>query len=172
MVLLGAYQRAQRTWLGVAESYAFLVLYVSLAVLVVGLHRHFVDAAPVLVWAASAIGAASAFTCVAASLATLFFGVAFTRVAIVVTVAFAGVLVWMAGLSAASLVTETLPSALGWLGVGSVIVAAIVIGLMTRDPSLLRAERAPTPSEMAVAILPFLGVAAWLVWLGLELATG
>jgi hypothetical protein len=102
----------------------------------------------------------------------LFFGVAFTRVAIVVTVAFAGVLVWMAGLSAASLVTGTLPSALGWLGVGSVIVAAIVLGLMTRDPSLLRAERAPTPSEMAVAILPFLGVAAWLVWLGLELANG
>jgi hypothetical protein len=46
------------------------------------------------------------------------------------------------------------------------------VGIMTRDPSLRRAERAPTPSKMAVAILPFLGVAAWRVWLGQELANG
>ncbi|MFO7548709.1 MAG: hypothetical protein R6X29_07580 [Acidimicrobiia bacterium] len=170
MVLLGAYQRSQRTWLGRAESYAFLVLYVSLAVLVVGLHGDFVAAAPLLVWTSTVIGAVGAVTCIAAESAALFYGVPFTRVAMIVTAAFGGVLLWMGGLSVAGLVSGALPSGLGWLGVGMVVVSALVIGVMARDRSLIRAERAPTPPEMAVGVVPFLGVAVWLVWLGVELA--
>lgn len=169
MLLLVAYERTKRSWLGWAESLAFLVLYVSLGVLVVGLHRDFVDGAPALIWTSTIVGAAGAAVALGAETATLFFGVPFTRVATLVTVAFGAILLWMAGFSVAGLVGETLPTGLGWLGVSMVALAIFLMGLMARDPALLRGERAPAPGELAAGAIPFLAIVAWLVWLGLVL---
>lgn len=166
MLLLVAYDRTQRSWLGWVESFAFLVLYVSLGVLVVGVHGDLVDGAPILVWISTIVGAAGAVVAVGAETATMFFRVPFTRVAALVTVAFGGILLWMAGLSAAGLIGDTLPPGLGWLGVAMVVTAIVVIGLMSRDLAVLRGERAPGPGELAGGAIPFLAVIVWLAWLG------
>lgn len=62
---------------------------------------------------------------VGAETAILFFGVPFARMASLVTVAFGGILLWMAGLSVAGLVGGALPAGLGWLGVAMVALAIV-----------------------------------------------
>lgn len=138
MALLTAYERTKSVWLGWAESYAFLILYLALGALVLGLHGDFVDAAPVLVWASTTVGALGVLGCLAGQTATLFCGVPFPRVAVLITVAFAGILLWMGGISGAVLAEGVLPAGLGWLGVGVVAVAVLIIAVMLRDPALVR----------------------------------
>lgn len=166
MLLLVAYERTKRSWLGWAESLAFLLLYISLGVLIVGVHDDFVEAAPAVVWAATIVGVVGAAVALSAETATLFLDVPFRRVAIPVTAAFGGILLWMGGISVAGLIGETLPTGLGWLGVGMVALTVVLMGVMSRDPALLRSERVPTPGELAVAAVPFLAILSWLVWLG------
>ena len=166
MALLGAYERTKREWLGWAESYAFLILYLALGALVLGLHADFADAAPVLVWASTIVGVLGVLGCLAGESATLFCGVPFPRVAVPVTVAFGGILLWMGGISGATLADGVLPAGLGWLGVGVVAVAVLIIAVMLRDPALVRGDRMPTAAEMVVAAVPFVAIAAWLAWLG------
>jgi hypothetical protein len=166
MLLLVAYFRTERTWLGWAESLAFLLLYISLGVLIVGVHGEFVESVPAVVWAATIVGVVGAAVALSAETATLFLDVPFGRVAIPVTAAFGGILLWMGGISVAGLIGETLPTGLGWLGVGMVALTVVLIGVMSRDPALLRSERVPTPGELAMAAVPFLAIACWLVWFG------
>lgn len=169
MVTLGIFERTKKAWLGWAESYSFLVLYVSLTILVVGVHGDIVDSTPVLVWIATAIGLIGTLTCLSAQTATLFFGVPFTRVAVLTTIGFSGILLWLGGVSAAGVIGGSLPDGLGWLGIGVVLVSGSVIGLMSRDRALIRAERTPTTAEMTAGSVPFVGVVVWLVWLAVEM---
>ncbi|NIV29471.1 MAG: hypothetical protein GWN58_08160, partial [Anaerolineae bacterium] len=115
------------------------------------------------------VGAAAAAVAVGAEATVLFLGVPFGRVAILVTVAFGGILLWMAGFSVAGLIGGILPAGLGWLGVATVAVAIVLMGSMARDPAVMRGDRIPNRGEMTVGAIPFLAIFAWLVWLGLAL---
>lgn len=169
MALLSAYERTKSRWLGWAESLAFLAMYLAFGVLVLGLHGDLVDAAPAVIWTATVIGTAGVATCLAGQLATLVFGVPFQRVAIPVTIGFMGILLWIGGASVAAVVGDPLPSGLGWLGVATIGVSALVIALMLRDPALARSQRMPTNFEMLVAAIPFAALVAWLVGLGVAI---
>lgn len=169
MVTLGVFERTRKPWLGWAESYSFLLLYVSLGILVLGIHGDVVEAAPALVWVSTVLGLTGALTCVVAQLATLSFGVPFARVAVATTIGFGAILLWLGGVSAAGLIGEVLPVGLGWLGIAVVLAAGAVIGLMSRDRALIRGERAPTTAQMTAWAIPFVGIAIWLGWLAVEL---
>lgn len=114
-------------------------------------------------------GLAGALISLVGQVQVMFGGVPFGRIAMRQTLAFVGVLIWIAGLSWIVISEGGLPPGLGWLGLIAVIVGAAIIGLLTRDPTLMKAERAPKSSELALGVVPFLGIAVWLFWLGSSL---
>lgn len=156
-------QRADR-W---AER-VFLVFFVLAALVVYEIHLRYVAQSP-LVWVATiaALGALGGLF-VAETLVTTG-RIQFDRVAAFQTGGFAVFVLWILAASALILTFGGLPASVGWLGVVAVAIALAVIGWLVRDPKLVRGERAPTTAENALTTLPFIGVVAWLVWLGLSL---
>lgn len=168
MVFLTTYTRTNRNVYDTLENWSFLVLFLALAVLILDLHRRYVDQAPI-VWLFTVAGLAGALISLVGQVQVMFGGVPFGRIAMRQTLAFVGVLIWIAGLSWIVISEGGLPPGLGWLGLIAVIVGAAIIGLLTRDPTLMKAERAPKSSELALGVVPFLGIAVWLFWLGSSL---
>jgi len=93
----------------------------------------------------------------------------FQRYGISAALGFAAWLLWIAGVSALGLARGTLPVGLGWLGLAAVAASLIVVARFATDRELIRAERAPGLAEMAPLLAVFVGIVAWLVWLGLTL---
>jgi len=93
----------------------------------------------------------------------------FQRYGISAALGFAAWLLWIAGVSALGLARGTLPVGLGWLGLAAVAASLIVVARFATDQELIRAERAPGLAEMAPLLAVFVGIVAWLVWLGLTL---
>ena len=123
------------------SNWVFLIFYVLMAWTMVGLHRLYATRLPV-VWVLTLVG-------------------------LVAVVAFGGILVWMTGVSILVLVDGGLPTALAWLGVGVAVVTAVTLGAFAADRELLRGTRRPGPVLNAVSGVILLGLAGWIVWLGL-----
>lgn len=168
MAFLAIFMTTERRVFDALANWCFLVQYAGLGALIVALHRDYVDAAP-LVWVFTLVGMAGVIVSLVGQLSTMFFGVSFERIAVRQTAAFGGVLVWIAGIGVVVLLEGGLPDGLAWTGLGATVVAILLIGLMSRDPALMRGARKPTATEMAFAMLPILAIPVWLIWLGVEL---
>lgn len=147
---------------------SFLVFFVLAAVVIYEIHRRYVDRSP-LVWVATIAGLAGMAVSFVLELLVTARRVEFTRVAPLLTGGFVVFILWLLAASAMILAFGGLPAELGWLGVVAVVVAIGVIGWLVRDPAMMKGERSPTQVEMALSVVPFIGVIAWLVWLGLNL---
>jgi hypothetical protein len=56
----------------------------------------------------------------------------------------------------------------GWLGVAAVATSLAVLGWFARDAALIRGDRGPDRLESALGALPFIGITAWFIALGLS----
>jgi len=93
----------------------------------------------------------------------------FRRIAPAMTAGFLLFLVWIGAMSGVILATGDLPAALGWLGVGSIILGMAIVLWIMRDPAVRRAERDPGTTGLMLFFVPLVGLVSWMVWLGLVL---
>jgi len=122
-----------------------------------------------LAWPIAALGIAGALGLGAGELLSALRVIDFRRMATAITVAFMAFLLWLAATSGTILTLGRFPAALGWLGVGSIAVGAVVIASIAMEPGVLRGERQPAKAQMKLFMVPMAGIVAWLVWLGLSL---
>lgn len=149
------------------SNVAFLAFYVSGALVVHDIHQRYVERTAV-VWAATAVTAVALGVLFVSQALVLAGRIDFRRVAIVQTVGFAVYILWILAASVLVLAFGGPPSAVGWLGAAAVIASLAVLGWFARDPALIRGDREPDRFESALGILPFLGITAWLILLGLN----
>jgi hypothetical protein len=91
----------------------------------------------------------------------------FRRVAIPQTIGFAVYMLWILAASLFVLAFGGRPTWMGWLGIAAVAVSLAVLGWFARDPALIRGDREPDRVEAGLGLLPFVGISAWLISLGL-----
>jgi len=155
--------------LGTLVAVSFLVAVVLAAVGSMArmpwVHGLFVDRVP-LVWLFTLLAIAALAVQLVNQVLVAVGVFKFPQVAILQTVAFAGVLVWMAAVSIMTFGDDALPVGTGWLGVITVLGAVALLGLMSRDKALVRGERNPTRNELIFAVLPLLALLAWFYWVG------
>jgi hypothetical protein len=168
IISLTAYTRTNRTLYDTLENWSFLVLFLAFAFLIFDLHRSYIDQAPII-WLFTVLGLAGTLISLVGQIQVMVGGVPFGRIAMRQTLTFGGILIWIAGLSWIVISEGGLPPGLGWLGLAAVVVGAAIIGLLTRDPTLMKGERAPKSGELVLGVVPFVGIAAWLIWLGTSL---
>lgn len=156
-------QRADRL-----SNLAFLLFYALAAAVVYEVHQRYAAKSPLVVLATVVALAALAFLFVSQALVTLG-RMDLRRLAVLQTVGFATYVLWTLAASAMVLAFGRLPASLGWLGVAAVVAALAVLGWFARDPALIKGDRPPNRMETTVMTLPFLGISAWLVWLGLSI---
>jgi hypothetical protein len=93
----------------------------------------------------------------------------FRRIGAPATAAFLAVLVWIGAVSILAIAGGSLPAGLGWLGLASIAVAIVIVGLIVRTPGVLRGEREPSrPLAMSFGV-PMAGIVAWMLWLATTL---
>jgi hypothetical protein len=119
-------------------------------------------AAPVLTW----IGIAGVVVVGAGELAATLRIVDFRKISPIVALGFLAFLVWVGGSAAVSITTGRLPAVHGWLGVGSIVVAIALMGVLLRTPGVMSGAAEPSRAMMGAFFVPIIGVVAWLVWLG------
>lgn len=120
---------------------------------------------------ATILGVAGAAVVGLVELGTTLRLVDFRRVAPLITMAFFAFLAWI-GLASLSFVTggaPSLPMALGWLGVASILVGALVVASIVRVPGVITGQVDPPNTAMTAFFVPMAGIIAWLAWLGLVL---
>lgn len=152
----------------IASGPAFLAFFAFAAAIVYEIHRRYVDQSAVVV-VATVIGLATLAVLFVAQAAVAAGRVAFQRVAVVQMVGFAVYMLWVLLASGLVLAFGGLPATVGWIGVIAVAITLGVIGWFARDPALFRGTRDPSRSESALGLLPFIGIVAWFVSLGLSL---
>jgi len=165
VVLAAVGSMARMPWVERISDLAFVTFYVSAGALVWAFHGLFVDRVP-LVWLFTLLAIAALAVQLVNQVLVAVGVFKFPQVAILQTVAFAGVLVWMAAVSIMTFGDDALPVGIGWLGVITVLGAVALLGLMSRDKALVRGERNPTRNELIFAVLPLLALLAWFYWVG------
>ncbi len=150
------------------SNWAFLGFEILMIPMIVEIHRRYVDHTA-LTWVATVIGMAAMVVLIVSGLLVVAGRVTFPQVAIPQTAAFAAFTLWMGATSWFALGFGGLPAALGWLGLAAIVVSLGAIAWMVRDRALVRGERDPTRPEMAMSVVPFVALAAWLIWLGASL---
>jgi len=97
--------------------------------------------------------------------------VAFRRISALLTVAFLGFLVWIGGVSVATVTASSpaLPVNLGWLGIVSIVLGVAIIAWIVRVPGVITGDREPGQAAMAAFFVPMAGIVGWMIWLGLSL---
>jgi len=90
----------------------------------------------------------------------------FRKISPVVALGFMAFLVWVGGSSAVTISGGGLPVEHGWLGVGSIALALLLMGTLLRTPGVMTGEKDPSRALMIGFFVPILGVVAWLIWLG------
>jgi hypothetical protein len=126
--------------------------------------------AGILIPIATATGIVSVTVMALAELGATLKLVDFGRIAPIVTVAFVGFLVWI-GLISVLILTQggSLPAALGWLGVVSIVLGVAIVAFIARQPGVIAGEREPERGPMIAFVIPMAGIVGWLVLLGLSL---
>ena len=165
VVLAAVGSMARMPWVERISDLAFVTFYVSAGALVWAVHGLFADRVP-LVWLFTLLAIAALAVQLVNQVLVAVGVFKFGKVAILQTVAFAGVLVWMAAVSIMTFGDDALPVGTGWLGVMTVLGTAVLLGLMSRDKSLVKGERNPTRNELIFAVLPLLALLAWFYWVG------
>ncbi len=95
----------------------------------------------------------------------------FEKVALVSTLGFVVLMLWMLAVSILVLTQGGLPRGLGWLGVVTMSIGAIVIGAVTTDRELVTGAKMPGKALMALFVPILLGMTTWIVWLGVAPTT-
>ncbi len=149
-----------------ASNWFFLAFYGLAIWAMVEAHRFYVGQAAWM-WALTIIGVVAAAVSFVLTLMVLTGRVDFTRVAVLNTLTFVAVLVWMLGVSILILVEGGLPTALGWFGVGVMTVSGIVVASLAADRDLMTGARRPGAVMNTVFAIILLGLVSWLLWLGL-----
>lgn len=150
------------------SSWAFLAFEILMIPVIVEIHRRYVDHTA-LTWLATATGLAAMVVLIVSGALVLAGRVTFARVGAVQAGAFAVFTVWVAATSWFALAFGGLPAGLAWLGFAAIVVTLGAIAWMMRDRALVRGERPPNRAEMAMGVVPFIALAAWLIWLGASL---
>jgi hypothetical protein len=89
----------------------------------------------------------------------------FRRIGAPATLAFLAVLVWIGAVSFEAIADGSFPAGLGWLGLGSIVVAIVIVGAIVRTPGVLQGEREPSrPLALSFGV-PMAGIVAWMLWL-------
>lgn len=145
------------------------VAFAGFAIVLAILVRQHLGAGSAVVTLVSAVGIAGVAVVGLLELLSTLGRIDFQRYGQSAALGFAAWLLWIAGVSALGLADGTLPAGLGWLGLATVVASLIVVGRFAADRELIRAERAPGIAQMAPMLAVFVGVVAWLVWLGLTL---
>lgn len=168
LVLLSVFFIAKSQRADYLSSWAFLAFEILLIPVIVEIHRRYVDQTA-LTWLATATGLAAMVVLIASGALVLAGRVTFARVGAIQGGAFAVFTVWIAATSWFVLAFGGLPAGLAWLGLAAIVVTLGAIAWMMRDQALVRGERPPTSFEMAMGVVPFVALAAWLIWLGASL---
>ena len=113
----------------------------------------------------TAIGLAGAVGLGLAELLVTVGAVDFRRIGPAATLAFCAYLTWIGAVSVVAILGGRLPAALGWLGLASIVVAAVLVAAIVRTPGVLRGEREPSRTLSMAFGLPMLGIVAWMLWL-------
>jgi hypothetical protein len=150
------------------SNWAFLAFEILMIPVILEIHRRYVDHSA-LTWIATVIGLAAMVVLIVSSLLVGAGRVTFARVGAVQAGAFAVFAVWIAATSWFALAFGGLPAGLAWLGFVAIVVTLGAIAWMMRDRALVRGERPPNRAEMAMGVVPFIALAAWLIWLGASL---
>lgn len=168
LVLLAVFFVAQSRLADSLSNWAFLAFEILSVPVILEIHRRYVDDTS-LTWIATVLGLLAMAVLIVSGLLVVAGRVTFPQVAIPQTAAFALFSVWIAATSWLALAFGGLPAGLGWLGFVAIVLTLGTIGLMSRDRALVRGERPPTRPEMVMGVVPFIALAAWLLWLGASL---
>lgn len=150
------------------SGWAFLAFEILLIPVIVEVHGRYVDRTA-LPWVATAAGLAAMVVLIVSGALVVAGRVTYAQVGGVQGGAFAVFTVWIAATSWFALAFGGLPAGLAWLGFAAIVVTLGAIAWMMRDRALVRGERPPTRAEMAMGVVPFVALAAWLIWLGASL---
>jgi hypothetical protein len=150
------------------SNWAFLAFEILMVLVIVEVHRRYVDQSA-LTWLGTAAGLAAMTVLIVSGSLVISGRVTFARVGAMQSAAFAVFAVWVAITSWLAYAFGGLPAGLGWLGLVAVVVTVGAIVWFMRDRALVRGERPPTRAEMTMGVVPFVALAAWLTWLGASL---
>ena len=148
-----------------ASNWFFLTFYALMGWTVVEVHQQFVEQAA-LTWLLTVAALGALGVLFVTTLLVVLGRIDFRRIAMLSTVAFLVLVVWMLGVSILIITEGGLPTALGWLGVGVMTLSLILVGYVAADSELVRGEKTPGPMLSVLLGLVLLGLTVWLVWLG------
>lgn len=148
-----------------ASNWFFLVFYVLMAWTVIEVHNLYIDVGS-FVWVLTVVGMAALAVLFVGTLLIVLDMIGFEKIAMVTTVAFLVVMLWMLAISILIVAQGALPEALGWLGIGVMAISLIVVGFTATDRELMMGEKMPGPALNSVYGLILAGLTAWIVWLG------
>ncbi|HEY5578747.1 MAG TPA: hypothetical protein VIL12_03540 [Acidimicrobiia bacterium] len=147
------------------SNWFFLAFYALMAWTVVEVHQQYVGQAA-LTWLLTVAALGALGVLFVTTLLVVLGRIDFRRIAMLSTVAFLVLLLWMLGVSILIIAEGGLPTALGWLGVGIMTVSLILVGYVATDRELLRGEKTPGAVLNVLMGLVLIGVTVWVVWLG------
>ncbi len=93
----------------------------------------------------------------------------FRKLAPLVAAAFFAFLAWIGAVSAITVANGGLPTNLGWLGIVTIAAGALIVGSIVRQPGVITGEREPPIATMRAMLVPMVGIAVWMTWLGYSL---
>lgn len=93
----------------------------------------------------------------------------FRRMAPLITLGFMAYLVWIGAVSVVVLARGGLPINLGWLGIVTIAVGAVIVGSIVTVPGVVGGQTEPPRGRMTAFFLPMAGIVAWMIWLGMSL---
>ena len=146
------------------SNVAFLIFYAAAALVSYDTGQRY-GAQAGLVWIVTAVSLGSLAVLFVSPLRVLVGTLDFRRVAIPQTVGFAIYILWILAASIFALAFGGQPT-VAWLGIAAVAVSLAVLLWFARDPAVIRGDRALSRGESAISVLPFLGITAWLIAVG------
>ena len=164
LFLLAAFFATGNAWLDRLAEWAF-VAFALLAVPTILAVASRLPADAIVTPVATAVGIAGDVGLGLAELLITLHLVDFRRIGAPATVAFLAILVWIGAVSILAIGGGSLPAGLGWLGLGSITVAIVLVGAIVRTPGVLRGDREPS-RPLAIAFgAPMAGIVVWMLWL-------
>lgn len=148
-----------------ASNWFFLVFYGLMGWTIVEVHDVYIDVGS-FVWVLTVLGLAATAVLFIGTLLIVFELVDFRRVAMLTTLAFLVLMLWMLSVSVLVVTQGALPAGLGWLGIGVMAVSLIVVGLTATDREMIMGEKMPGPVLNAVYGIILAGLTVWIIWLG------
>ena len=147
------------------SNVAFLIFYAAAALVAYDVGRRY-GGQSLFVWLITAVSLSALAVLFISQLLVLIGAIDFRRVAIPQTIGFAVYILWVLAASVFALAFGG-QTAVAWLGVAAVAVSLGVLLWLARDPAVIRGDRPLSRGQITLSVLPFLGITAWLIALGL-----